>query len=441
MRPEEFLTEEFANVQRALHETLRYDYGPEETRIYYKECESRLNEIKKQIARIAPSEIWAQLNELASLSVWISLIERSRLGEFSWPFAELIRDIAKPLLTEKLYRGKIVIEPIIHVVAEGEGYQIVYELVPPPSTNHRFAIVAFPRPLKHHVLLHTIFGHEIGHTAQHTNDAGDLIGTTVADELTAAGHLSAAAEITRWLNDPGAPKEIKNNIAQYLADNGVSYTFPEVYVEKWVEELICDLFGLLLFGPGFVAAHKVLLRPTHRTPYEFDLLEPTHPPYAVRHRMLVRALRLLGWEKPVTTIAHCNIHQAELATINFVVDDPYSAWAAFFDDRQLTAAIHGLQNVLQQYGNFQYQQPESQILSDLVDRLRRRLPPIGADIDREGNPTFTEHSMTHSLLAGWVYWLGQDNLVKADALSFLDINKLCDQALLQERGILAGRTK
>ena len=49
----------------------------------------------------------------------------------------------------------------------------MYEVIPPPSTNHRFAIVAFPRPLKHHVLLHTIFGHEIGHTAQHTNDAGD----------------------------------------------------------------------------------------------------------------------------------------------------------------------------------------------------------------------------------------------------------------------------
>ena len=122
MNAEQFLKEEFASVKRALEETLRYDYGPEDTRGYYNECENRLKEIEKQITKIAPSEIWAQLNELASLSGWISLIERSRLGEFSWPFAELIRDIAKPLLTETIFGGRKTIEPIIHVVAEGEGY-------------------------------------------------------------------------------------------------------------------------------------------------------------------------------------------------------------------------------------------------------------------------------------------------------------------------------
>jgi hypothetical protein len=435
MTPQQFLQEEFANVKRALHETLRYDYGPEETRIYYNECDDRLKEIGKQIARIAPSEIWAQLNELASLSGWISLIERSRLGEFSWPFAELIRDIAKPLLTETIYRGKKIIEPIIHVVAEGEGYQIVYEIVPPPSTNHRFAIVAFPRPLKHHVLLHTIFGHEIGHTAQHTNDAGDLITKHVAYELSASGHLSGASEMTSWLNDVGAPKEIKTDLAQYIADNSTPYSFPDDYVELWLEELICDLFGLLLFGPGFVAAHQVLLRPSHRTPYEVDLLEPTHPPYAVRHKMLVQGLRLLGWDKPVTDTTQGNVHDAELEAIKFIVDDPYMSWASFFNDQQLDRAIKGLQTILRQYGSFEYQRPEARIFDILVGRLTRRLPPISADIDEHGKPTFSKISMAQSLFAGWVYWLGKGCLVTGETLTFLETNKLCDQALLQERGI------
>jgi hypothetical protein len=435
MTPKGFLEEEFANVKRALRETLRYDYGPEETRIYYNECDNRLKEIEKQIAKIAPSEIWAQLNELASLSVWISLIERSRLGEFSWPFAALIRDIAKPLLTESIYHGKKTIEPIIHVVAEGEGYQIVYEVVPPPSTNHRFAIVAFPRPLKHHVLLHTIFGHEIGHTAQHTNDAGDLIGKSVADELTAAGQLSGAAEMTTWLHDGEAPKEIRSDLALYLADSSVPYAFQEAYVGKWVEELICDLFGLLLFGPGFVAAHQTLLRPSHRTPYEIDLLEPTHPPYAIRHKMLVMAMRILGWDSPVTKAAQGDVYEAELEALKFIFDDPYGAWAIFFDDQQLGRAIQGIQTVLSQYGSFGYQQPDPQIFAELVGRLKRRLPPISADIDESGNPAFKKISMAHSLFAGWVYWLGKDRLVKGDGLGFLETNKLCDQALLQERGI------
>jgi hypothetical protein len=182
-----------------------------------------------------------------------------------------------------------------------------------------------------------------------------------------------------------------------------------------------------------------LLRPTHRTPYEFDLLEPTHPPYAVRHKMLVRALRLLNWERPVTIPAQGNIHQAEVAALKFITDDPYSAWASFFSDKQLSDAIRGLQNVLRQYGNYQYRQPTSQVLAALIDRLRRRLPPIGADIDGEGNPSFTENNRTHSLLAGWIYWLGQGTLIKQDALSFLEINRLCNQALLQQRGIVVGK--
>jgi hypothetical protein len=84
-----------------------------------------LDRIGAAIKSTSPSQIWARLNELSSLAVWISLIERSRLGEFSWPFSQVIGEIAKPLLAEQLMGGAI--EPIIHVVAEGEGYQIVYE--------------------------------------------------------------------------------------------------------------------------------------------------------------------------------------------------------------------------------------------------------------------------------------------------------------------------
>ena len=103
----------------------------------------------------------------------------------------------------------------------------------------------------------------------------------------------------------------------------------------------------------------------------------------------------------------------------------------FFSDQQLIDAIGGLQSTLQQFGNFSIVPPDSQILAELVKRLVRRLPPIGADIDEEGNPTFSENNRMHSLLAGWVYWLGQGSLIKQDALSFLEINRLCDQSLLQ----------
>ncbi len=165
MTPLEFLKQEFENVERALRETLRHEYGPAGTAEYYAECVSRLAEINRAIQGIRADDaktISEYLDELSLLAAWIFLIERSHLGEFSWPFADELRRMATELLSEINLKGEQ-LKPIIHIVAEGEGYQIVYEpQVPPVSGGRRFVIVAFPRSLKHHVLLHTLFGHEVG---------------------------------------------------------------------------------------------------------------------------------------------------------------------------------------------------------------------------------------------------------------------------------------
>ena len=59
---------------------------------------------------------------------------------------------------------------------DSKGYRIVNESqVPGASGKRRFVVVAFPRPLKHHVLLHSLFGHELGHTALYTPTAGTAI--------------------------------------------------------------------------------------------------------------------------------------------------------------------------------------------------------------------------------------------------------------------------
>ena len=104
MTPHEFLEQQARNVEQALTETLRYDYGPKSTWDYYEECRKRLDLIKLAISTTLPTNyqgIEARIDELTSLSVWISLIERSRLGEFSWPFAEALRNMARELLAEK----------------------------------------------------------------------------------------------------------------------------------------------------------------------------------------------------------------------------------------------------------------------------------------------------------------------------------------------------
>jgi hypothetical protein len=432
MQPKEFLLEEYESVRRALNETLRFDYGsPDLTRDYYEECAARLDIIKMSIARIKSSDIWALLGELSELARWISYIERSRLGEFSWPFAEEIRKIAKPLLAETLLSGPI--EPIIHVIAEGEGYQIAHEDIT-SSVRARFAIVAFPRPLKHHVLLHTIFGHELGHTAQITSAAGSQLADSVVKPLCSKGHLSDVTAMTAWVHDPKAPTEIKADLQQWRADRGEEFEFDEYYRESWYIELVCDLFGLLLFGPAFAAAHKALLLPMHRTPYGIPLIGPTHPSYAVRHKMLVRAIRFLKWDSPVTSSSSI-ARQAEMAALEYILKDPYDEWASFFDDTQLGDAVSGVADVLHNFGGHCYKQPDGSTIEELVRRLVDRTPPIVADISKEGVPILHETAMAHTLYAGWIYWLGRGELKIKEPLSFLLVNSLCDQALLQECGI------
>lgn len=126
MTPLDFLREEVANVRNALNDTLRHDYGPGQGREYYVECADRLAGIEFIVASSAASDprtIHALFHELRQLSSWISLIERSHLGEFSWPFADELKEMAVKLLSERNLKGDLV-KPLIYVVAEAEGYQI-----------------------------------------------------------------------------------------------------------------------------------------------------------------------------------------------------------------------------------------------------------------------------------------------------------------------------
>ena len=144
MDPLIFLQEEFKSVEKALNETLRHDYGPQRSTSYFQECELRLSSIKDALSdnKMTREDIAAHKRDLGALGSRISLIERSRLGEFSWPFAETIRKIAECLLIEEDADGKQT--PIVHVIAEGMGYHILDEILPLVG-ERRIVVVAFPR--------------------------------------------------------------------------------------------------------------------------------------------------------------------------------------------------------------------------------------------------------------------------------------------------------
>lgn len=200
----------------------------------------------------------------------------------------------------------------------------------------------------------------------------------------------------------------------------------------WLDEFICDLFGLLLFGPAFAAAHQVYLRPMNSNPYEIGLAEPTHPPYAARHKMLVRLIKLLGWDQPIAVDP--THEKAERDLLNYILRDQYDAWSDILTDAQLGQAIVGVNAVFAAYGQIGYALPTADILSKLLRQLTIRLPPVVATLSPNGVPKLAASDIRHILYAGWIYSLGHMHLT-ADPLSFLDTNKLCDLALLQQRAI------
>jgi hypothetical protein len=57
MTPHEFLEQHAENVERALTETLRYDYGPKPTADYYQECQERLNRVKLAIITTSHADL------------------------------------------------------------------------------------------------------------------------------------------------------------------------------------------------------------------------------------------------------------------------------------------------------------------------------------------------------------------------------------------------
>ena len=433
MGPLEFLTEEFENTQRALHETLSHDYGPGQRDEYYTECERRLQAVRADIAGLTNKNRPGLKNaaaELSQVAHAIALVERSRLGEFSWPFADELREAASSLLTETTVDDTKV-PPIVHVISEPTGYKIRTE----PRLRHatsRFVTIHFPRQLKHHVLLHALFGHELGHAAINIPEPKELL-KAAAHALSSAGPMSSAAAMTKWIQDSSAPAEVRNELSRYKLKHRNDFQFSTNAYLRWHLEFVCDLFGLSCFGPSFLAAHRVYL--SKPFPYLFNLESPTHPAYACRHRMLVQAMRLLGWDKSCTTAADGNIHDAEESFLDFVRDDPYVAWAKLFEDSQIESALKAINSLFVAHPKLTYQPIERETLIALVTNLTQGVPPILVPISEDGTPSLNRLTLGRILFAGWTRWLGRTVLSSKMTLSFFEINRLCDQALIQQAAI------
>jgi hypothetical protein len=229
------------------------------------------------------------------------------------------------------------------------------------------------------------------------------------------------------------------------------YTFPARDLQNWRIEIICDLFGLLLFGPSFAAAHRTILGTLCDDPWEFDLSRSTHPPYSIRRRVMTAAIRELGWHRPVTKPEDGCIHEAEMAFLDYATENRDDAWTSHLFEDRLAAVLEKLSRIFEPHLDSAYRPPERAVVVELVNRLTLCRPPILHSIEDDGTPKNYIVPTCHCLYAGWSFWFGRTALRDAmlekaprlPELTFLQLNQLCDFAMLQQCAISAAlkRTK
>jgi hypothetical protein len=251
------------------------------------------------------------------------------------------------------------------------------------------------------------------------------------------GPLHDEVQATDWFKREEAPEQVKAVIT-----DDPSFSFRKESLSSWRTEIVCDLFGLLLFGPSFAAAHRMILEPVSADPKRLVSDKSTHPPFVVRRRAVTQAMKP-GWDKPVCGPDKGAVHDAECEFLAYATDDSASNWPNVLSQDQLQRSLDILRRIFEPHPGVAFCRPDAAQLAELVDRLTLCRPPIMQRIDGNGVPTVGDVKTFHCLYAGWSFWFGREKLrngrlaeyPRLRELDFLRVNKLCDQALLQQRAI------
>jgi hypothetical protein len=431
MSSKEFLLQECSNLRNVLEETLRYKYGLDGSAGFFEECEVRREFLELEINNTVDTDHVTLdtngklLNELSGL---VSRIERSSLGEYSWPFVEELKKIASAICTEATLANNNT-PPMVYVFSDGglDAYRIYPERKRPSASKQRILTIVFPRTLKHFVLLHPILGHEIGHAIWRSSKHQNALRTIVEEELVDSGGRFNNSDVTaNWIyrqNPPAIVSQILNDlIAQGITEQ---LFFKWASWDAWKEEILCDLIGLVIFGPSFVAAHSELL---YALCPSGAVLGRGHPPVGCRVNMIIQAARLLNFTD-TTNIPAGNL---KAAVTSFWQDmngrrqaDP---WYEIFSDEQLRKALERISSLLGTYPPAQYPAPTDVVMDRLVGQITRQVPPIGFNMNDSGGIChFVD--FRHILYSGW---LSKQSI---HDMPFLDLNRLCEHAIMQQRGI------
>ncbi len=417
----EFLKQECRNVSDLLNETLRFEYGGLETGEFFSECSSRLQLLCEQIEKVSETDLSTLTtfsDHLSRLSALITRIERSHLGEFSWPFANELKKLAIKTC-QGTGNDASLKEPLFFISADGglAAYRIHAEQRPIDIIGQRIFNIVFPRSLKHHVLLHPILGHEIGHAAWSVPSMQRELQDKVLIQLFDKSPLSDPATAVNWLKATFSIDTTEKIMQQVIA--------------RWAQEFLCDLYGLLLMGPSFVVAHQSLLLAVDPTGQGIG---DSHPPSACRFWMVREAAHILNWDI-ISVNNNPNVEEA-LKAFWGPIDDQHKtlpAWAAVFDKNQVDIATRGLLQILTTLDKSAYTYPDTRLLCMLLEMLQDSVPPVGRSFDDNGILAIRSIDFRDVLFTGWLAWHSPEKL--GPEIGFFELNRLCDHAIMQQQAI------
>jgi hypothetical protein len=427
LKLKEFLTEECRNVSQLLNDTLRHAYSVADGKYFYIECQRRVIALMRQIDAAGDSDMatLGLLSErISDLSELITRIERSHIGEFSWPFAECLRRLAIDICRRQGLPSPDY-DPLFFISAEGGllSYSISFEPAGNTALDAKKQIfnIVFPRSLKYSVLLHPILGHEIGHAAYSVPDVSHRLDNEVLDRLLETGPMRDTESLKQWLLD-------------FHQIDVSDDTAAEIYA-NWQEEYLCDLFGLVLMGPSFVSAHRSLLRTIDPPGQE---LSGTHPPKLARYWMIDVAMEHLGWNNFGNTST--GVFGDAIRSLNHSCADAVLGITPVykvFAEQNIRNAVDGLSAILTQIGQAAYKLPPEPGIEVIVNRICEGIPPAHVRLTRKEN---TDHQLElpetdfrSILFAGWLAW--HQCKRNSAALTYSQINRLCDMGLLHLQAI------
>lgn len=430
LSPKSFLEEECENILQSLKEALRHNYGRNRSQEFYDECSYRLSLTRRQLVGADDEdvdELDLYSDDLSQLSGLITRIERSHLGEFSWPFADFLSLMGRAIGRGARGSDPSYEAPIFAISADGglEAYSIKPEQNQVPhNAKRRIFNIVFPRTLKHHVLLHPILAHELGHAAGAVPSMQAALERNVLRNLTADSPLADADRFEAWKNSWQSETKIEVD-SQLETEKQILY---------WREEFLCDLVGLLLFGPSFIAAHRALLSAID--PRGVKLGEE-HPPNVSRFDLLDKAVDILGWKKTDFKLHKRARQDVDRFWKEFKKVTPRGPkdLTSFFDDKKVADAVQALSAILKPLEPAPYRPASADTFARLLDMLYNSIPPVGAELAENGVPSLCPVDMRSVLYAGWVAWISWPEDKNKKRPSFLVVNKLCDRAILQQMAI------